>query len=124
MWRDRCQDNISCSGTCRQNSAKLRDYAAQLIQSQCLLSRKHNDIVNRAVHTRIYETITQKRNLESKFAQVSAEFAKAEMNAVRINTSLKDIIPPYQVNLTRRRHRNNQRPNEECEHGKSVERLY
>jgi len=110
QWRDRCQDNVTASGTCRQNSAKLRDYASQLIQSQCLLSRKHNDIVNRAVNTRIYETIQQKRNLETKLGQVENEFKKAEQNAVRINTALKDIIPPFQVNLTRRRHRNNERP--------------
>ena len=44
LWRDRCMDNISASGSTRQNSAKLRDYAANLIQNQCLLSRKHNDI--------------------------------------------------------------------------------
>merc|ERR1712168_952650 len=109
-WRNNCLDNITSSGTTRQNSSKLRDYAANLIQGKCLLSRKHNDIGNRALQPRIYETIQQKRNLETKLAEVDAEFKKAEQNAVRINTALKDIIPPYQVNLTRRRHRNNERP--------------
>jgi hypothetical protein len=103
-------DNISASGSTRQNSAKLRDYAANLIQNQCLLSRKHNDIVNRALQARIYETITQKRNLEVKLSETESEFHKAEQNAVRIDSALKDIIPPMQVNLTRRRHRNTERP--------------
>lgn len=110
LWRDRCFDNISASGSTRQNSAKLRDYAANLVQQQCLLSRKHNDIVNRAVQARIYETIQQKRNLEVKLSETENEFHRAEQNAVRINTALKDIVPPMQVNLTRRRHRNTERP--------------
>jgi len=114
-WEHHCQENITASGTTRTESAKHRDYSAQLIQSQALLSRKHNDIVNRAVHQRLYETINQKRALEAKLGLVEAEFAKAEGNASRINCSLKDIIPPYQVNLTRRNHRNNERPgNTEC----------
>lgn len=110
LWRDRCFDNITASGSTRQNSAKLRDYAANLIQNQCLLSRKHNDIVNRALQARIYETIQQKRNLEVKLSETENEFHRAEQNAVRINTALKDIVPPMQVNLTRRRHRNTERP--------------
>merc|ERR1712066_66294 len=127
-WELHCQENITASGTTRQESAKLRDYSAQLIQSQALLSRKHNDIVNRAVHQRLYETINQKRALENKLSSVEAEFAKAEANATRINNSLKDIIPPYQVNLTRRNHRNVERPgdreclNDPAEHQILVER--
>lgn len=109
-WRDRCLENITCSGTTRQNSCKLRDYAANLIQNQCLMSRKHNDIVNRALQQRIYETIQQKRNLEVKLSETENEFYRAEQNAVRVNTALKDIVPPLQVNLTRRRHRNTERP--------------
>lgn len=110
LWRERCLENITASGTTRQNSSKLRDYAASLIQNQCMLSRKHNDTVNRALQQRIYETITQKRNLEVKLSETEAEFHKAEQNNCRINTALKDIIPPMQVNLTRRRHRNTERP--------------
>lgn len=110
LWRDRCLENITTSGTTRQNSSKLRDYAASLIQNQVLLSRKHNDIVNRALQQRIYETISQKRNLEVKLSETENEFYKAEQNAVRVNTALKDIVPPMQVNLTRRRHRNTERP--------------
>jgi hypothetical protein len=65
---------------------------------------------SRAVQQRIYETISQKRNLEVKLSETENEFYKAEQNAVRINTALKDIVPPMQVNLTRRRHRNTERP--------------
>ena len=56
-------------------------------------------IVNRALQARIYETIQQKRNLEVKLSETESEFHKAEQNAVRIDTALKDIVPPMQVKV-------------------------
>merc|ERR1712066_489617 len=109
-WRDKCDENIRNSARSRQKSCDLRDKVANTIQSEAIQSRKHNDIVNRALQTRIYEELQQKRNLEVKLSEVDKEFCKQEQNAVRLNTALKDIIPPYQVNLTRRFHRNEERP--------------
>jgi len=109
-WRFACEENIRNSENCRQRSHELRDECSNLIQSEAIQSRKHNDIVTRALQARIYETIQQKRCLETSLAATDDEYLIQEKNAVRLNTALKDIVAPYQVNLTRRTHRNEQRP--------------
>jgi len=109
-WEQRCEDNIRDSGSTRQESAKHREFSSQVICKHVNDSRRINDAVNRAVQHRIYETINQRQALTVKLNNVVSEFNCQEKNAVRINTALKDQIPHVQVNLTRRRHRNVERP--------------
>jgi len=127
-WRVACEENIRNSQMTRQSSSDLRNHCANAIQAEAIQSRKHNDIVNRALQARIYETIQQKRCLETTLAETDTEFLRLEKNAIRLNTALKDIIAPYQVNLTRRSHRNEQRPGDQenltdpCEYQLLLER--